>query len=512
MLLRFVLRNIRKRLFLNLIKVAGLALGLSSILLIALFLKNELTYDAFNTKASRIYRLTITDPGFLANSHFARVYNSEHIDDLAAYFSEIESFVRLAPIRGGMMFYKEKYYTINEAFQCDSTFFRIFDIGLLTGDRNTILNSPGSMVVSQSFAQRVFGSDNPTGEIISIPAGQYYGDKTDFTIKGVMKDFPQNSHFHPDLVTTPAKGSVNWWAFVYLLLTENADPQKIIKGYPGFLAGSDNQPEERIETKAYLEKLTDIHLHSDKLREIELNSNVTNIIVLTIAALILLLISMSNVASLNLSMAFFNRKFLTVSRVLGCSKLMNLNYFLVESLLITAIAILLAYMIVGPANTLIYNNHNINLLQGNAWLKITITLGFILLALLAGIQPVLTMHNEERVTGKNIRQGVVLNRGIIIVQFAFAIVLIIAVIVISRQTRYALNQSLGAQNENIICFESVHTNVQQKFGLFKDELLKHNSVESVTAMMEPPGGEANDMFPFELEGYTSADEIGRAHV
>ena len=204
MLLRFVLRNIRKRLSLNLIKGAGLALGLSGIILIILFLKNELSYDSFHTRANSIYRFTTTDPGFLSNSHFARVYNSEDIPGLAASFPEIESYVRLAPIRGGLMLYKDKYYTIDEAFQCDSTFFRIFDVRLLTGDSQTVLDDPGSMVVSQSFARRMFGSDNPVGEVISIPPGQYYGEKTDFTIRGVMMDFPQNSHMHPDLVTTPA--------------------------------------------------------------------------------------------------------------------------------------------------------------------------------------------------------------------------------------------------------------------------------------------------------------------
>ena len=269
MLLTFVLRNIRKRLSLNLIKVAGLALGLTGILLIILFLKNELSYDSFHSKANRIYRFTTTDPSFLSNSHFARVYNSEDIPGFAASFPEIESFVRLAPIRGGFMLYNEKYYTIDEAFQCDSTFFRIFDARLLTGDSQKVLEDPGSMVVSQSFARRVFGSADPVGEVISIPPGQYYGEKTDFTIRGVMEDFPQNSHFHPDLVTTPAKGSVNWWAFVYLLLTENGDPQKIINGYPGYLSTIAKRPIEDIETKAHLQKITDIHLKSDKLREIE---------------------------------------------------------------------------------------------------------------------------------------------------------------------------------------------------------------------------------------------------
>ena len=506
MLLRFVLRNIRKRLSLNLIKVAGLALGLSGIILIILFLKNELSYDSFHTRANRIYRFTTTDPGFLSNSHFARVYNSEDIPGLAASFPEIESYVRLAPIRGGLMLYKDKYYTIDEAFQCDSTFFRIFDSGLLTGDSQTILDDPGSMVVSQSFARRVFGSDNPVGEVISIPPGQYYGEKTDFTIRGVMKDFPQNSHMHPDMVTTPAKGSVNWWAFVYLLLAENADPDKIVAGYTGHLELTTGQPAEKIETKAYLQKLTDIHLRSDKLREIEPNSNITNIYVLSIAAFILLLISLSNVASLNLSMSFFNHKFFVVNRVLGCSKRMNLNYFVVESLLITGLAILLALVIVVPANGFVYSNTGISLLRGNTWPVIAIIMLFSFLALLAGVQPVLKNKFEKQVPGKNFHNGFVFNRGIIVVQFAFAIVLIVAVLVISRQTRFALNQSMGAQNSNLICFESVHTEVQKKFELFKAELLRHNTIESVSAMMEPPGGEANDMFAFELEGFVKTDE------
>lgn len=506
MLLRFVLRNFRKRLSLNLIKVAGLAIGLSGIILIILFLKNELSYDSFHRRADRIYRFTTTDPGFLSNSHFARVYNSEDIPGLAASFPEIESFVRLAPIRGGFMLYNEKYYAIDEAFQCDSTFFRIFDASLLTGDSKTVLDDPGSMVVSQSFARRVFGSADPVGEVISIPPGQYYGEKTDFTIRGVMKDFPQNSHMHPDLVTTPAKGSVNWWAFVYILLTENSDPDKIVAGYRGYLELTTGQPAEKIETKAYLQKLTDIHLKSDKLREIEYNSNITNIYVLTIAAFILLLISLSNIASLNLSMSFFNHKFFVVNRVLDCSKRMNLNYFVVESLLVTGMAIILALGIVVPANGFVYSNTGINLLQANTWSVIAIILIFSFLSLLAGVQPALKKKFNKQVSGKIFHNGVVFNRGIIVVQFAFAIVLIVAVIVISRQTMFALNQSMGAQNSNLICFKSVHTDVQKKFELFKTELLRHNTVESVSAMMEPPGGEANDMFAFELEGFIKADE------
>jgi putative ABC transport system permease protein len=279
MLYRFVIRNIKSRPFLNLIKVIGLTLGLSGILFIALFLKNELTYDTINQKAERIFRLTVTDPKLFGNRHFARIMNSEQVPALAEYFPEIESYVRLAPIRGGVMMYDESYYSINEAFICDSTFFNLFDASLLIGNKQTILDTPGSMVVTESFAKKIFGNENPVGKVISIPPGQYYGEKSDFTVKGVMKDFPQNSHFHPDLITTPAQGKISWWAWTYLLLKDHTYPDKIVSGYAGFLAKQGTEPVDKIETKAYLQKLTDIHLHSDKLREIEANGNMTNICV-----------------------------------------------------------------------------------------------------------------------------------------------------------------------------------------------------------------------------------------
>ncbi len=508
MLLKFVIRNIRKRPFLSLIKVLGLALGLSGIFFIALFLKNELSYDGFHAKSERIYRLTLTDPRFLNESHFARIPNSEHVSDMAANFPEIENFVRLAPIRGGVMFYNEEYYSVDQAFECDSTFFDVFDAELLIGDKKTILNAPATMVVTEAFASKVFGTANPIGEVISIPSGQFYGEKIDFTIKGVMKNFPQNSHFHPELITTPAKGEINWWSYVYLLLHENSDPQKITAAYPEYLANITNQPIEKIETKAHLQKLTDIHLKSDKLREIEANGNTTNILVLAIAAIILLLISMSNLASLNLGMAGFNLKFMTVNRVLGSSKHMNLGYFLLESLLISSVAIVLVIAISIPVNNFIIIKYNINLLHGNTQLKAIILLGFVLFALLSGIQPALKQGFEKMIPGRNPlkTKSIFVSKGIVVTQFTFAIALIAAVLVISRQTNYALNNSMGVQQNNIMCFESVHANVQQKFELFKAELLKHKSIESVSAMMEPPGGEANDMFSFELEGRPETDE------
>ncbi len=510
MLFQFVLRNLKKRPFLNFIKVLGLTLGLSGLLFISLFLKNELSYDTFNSNADRIYRFTVTDPTFFGENHFARVYQSEQIPGLADYFPEIESYARLAPIRGGVMVHNERYYSINEAFVCDSTFFNLFDADLLVGDKQSVLNAPGSMVVSESFARKVFGNENPVGQTMSIPSGQFYGNPSDFTIKGVMKDFPQNSHFHSDLITTPDKGKITWWAYCYLLLNKNSDPKNIASGYTGFLALESDKPANKIETKAYLQKITDIHLHSDKLREIENNGNMTNIYVLAIAALILLLISVSNFASLNLGMAGFNSKFISINRILGSTRNMNLKYFLIESLIIVGTAIAFTLLISIPANLLIDKQLGINLFRENAALSVLISGLFCLLGILAGLQPVLKqnirkLYSQTSSSLLNTR-SIFVSKGIIVTQYSLAIMLIASVIVISRQTKFALDNSMGVKEDNIICFESVHANIQQKFEVFKAELLKNNSIESVSAMLEPPGGEANDMFQYEMEGSDKTDD------
>ena len=509
MLFHYTLRSISGHPLLNGIKVLGLALGLTGILFITLFIRYELSYDTFHQKAERIYRFTTTSPLFLTNSHFARIPNSDIIPDLAEYFSGIESYVRLVPVRGGLIMHDERYFKLTQGYVCDSTFFDIFSADLLSGNKETVLNEPGSMVVSESFAEKVFGTANPIGEVLSVPMGQYYGVRTDFTVKGVMKDFPGNSHIHPEFITTPSGEDIGGWAFTYLLLSDKAVPENITEGYSGYLderfAGADNNG-----AKVYLQNITDIYLHSHKLREIEVNGNIANIYVFSIAALVLLLICMSNYANLNLGMAGFKRKFIQISRILGSGKRMIFRYFIAESLLIIGASVVLATLLAVSVSKIIESYFDINLSDGQGMFISLVVLLFSITGLIAGMQPMFKTYINEsfQKTGKalsdfrNTRVG----SWIIIVQYSLAISLIVSVIVISRQTNYAITHSLGVEEDNIFCIENVHSDVQKRFELFKSELLKYPSVESVSAMLEPPGGEANDMFNFELEGRQQSDQ------
>jgi putative ABC transport system permease protein len=476
-------------------------------LIIVLFLKNELTFDSFHKKSDRIYRFTITSPSFFEGKPFARVYQPNYIPKMAEYFPEIENYLRLIPVLGGSIKLKENFIKVNEAFQCDSTFFDVFDSELLVGNPDNILDSPGSMVISESFAKRVFGNLNPIGQILTLPGGQYYGVNVDFTVKGVMKDFPQNSHFHPEFIATPRdKTEFNRWAWTYLLLFDNANPDNILSRFKDFYSTHVENKSEEIKIEAHLQNISDIHLHSNKLREIEANSNMSIIYALSIAAFILLFIAVTNYSNLNIGMADFSNKYLFVSKVLGSSIWMNLKYFLIEGSIILIASILICGVIMTSSYILIQKYFVLNLFTGNIPLILSVVLLFSLLGILSGILPLFKLgisNIKTSLDNKNTRnlrrKGI--SKSIIVLQYTVSIALIVAVIVIRRQTNYALNSSMGVDDNNLICFEDVHSNVQAKFGVFKEELLKYNSVKSVSAMFEPPGGEANDMFEFKMEGY-----------
>ncbi|HEX2394786.1 MAG TPA: ABC transporter permease, partial [Bacteroidales bacterium] len=503
----FALRNLLKRLFLNLIKIAGLSFALTGITLILLFIKIELSYDQFHLKSDRIFRFTVTNPLMPEEKHFARVSSPDYIPAMADYFPEIESYVRLIPIRGGVIRYSDRYYRINEAFQCDSTFFEVFNADLLSGNKDKILDNKGIMVITKSFAKRIFGERDPVGQTMTLPAGQFYGRDTDFTIRGIMKDFPQNSHFHPEFIVTPVDTEeYKGWAWTYLLLHPGSNTDQITKVFKKFYSLHSSTDTGLL---AHLQNIRHIHLHSDKLREIEPNGNTFVIFTLTAAALILLFIALTNFANLNLAMAVYSDRYLQISKIFGASN--RIKFYLTEGLIILLFSVILSIIFSWLANLLLQKYFSLNLLKGNALFNLSIIVCFGVLCILSVFLIPVKHKMDEMQSGWLMSNRVQLHRkgiskSLIVIQYVISTALVVSVIVMIRQTDYALKTGMGDNAGELICIEDVHSDIQLKFGIFKQELLKHNSVKSVTGILDPPGGEANDMFAFEMEGYRNNGE------
>ncbi|TLF46840.1 ABC transporter permease [Maribacter aurantiacus] len=500
MLIKFALRNLKKRPILNGIKIIGLGLGLCGLLFIALFIKNELGYDQQQKNADRIYRLTFTSPDFLENNHFARFFASQELPKLAENVPEIEEYVRLQPIRGKLIRNQEQYYGINQGFAVDESFFKVFDIQLLQGQTNAITN-PGSVVISTSLAQKVFGNSDPIGKVISLPEGHFNATQSDFEVAGVMQDFVQQSHFHPDILFIPGNDRIEGWAYLYLLLKENTNVEAVAGKLSKELAllFTPQGATDNVAVKAYLMNIADIHLKSNLFREIEPNGSLSNIWVLAIAGFVLLFISISNFTSLNLGMVGYLSTFLALNQIMGSSKRIIGKYLIIESTIVVLLAVALVFLGMFHFNTLISENYQIDLLKGNWLFTIIVILCCSLLILLAGLQPIvknrfvrLSLNQSLHKTGK-----VKAYNPLLIAQFTLVIILLIGVVVISKQINYGLDKAMGA-NENIICLPLVHSEVQKDFLLFKKELLKQTDITSVSAMMDTPGSETHDMFQYAI--------------
>lgn len=508
MLLRYALRNLIKRPFLNIIKVIGLSLGMCGVLFISLFLRNEFRYDSANKNAEHIYRLTTTNSDAFDGAHFARIADSKNITELTGQIPDIEALVRMMPLRDKLLLNDEQHYAINQAFAVDDKFFEIFDVYFEEEETNLALAEPGTAVISKSLALKIFGNDNPMGEIISLPPGHYNTIETNFIIKGVMKDFAQESHMHPDLLIMPGADTIAGWAYVYMLLKANTNPYEValkISEKLNELYGVESGDTAKME--AHLMQLKDIHLTSNLLREIEPNGSMTNIYLLVIAALILLFISLSNFTSLNLGMAAYLEKFLALNQILGSSNRIMMRYFFLESAIILFCTLILVLLGASKLNYFIVDRYQYNLLEANGWFALGVMFCFIVLGMFAGVYPVVKKRFRIIALEKRIKAESTANthKVLLVSQFALSIVLLVGVIVISRQTNYALGNSMGATKDNVLSIPFVHAEVQKDFHVFKSELLKQGAIHSVSAMMSPPGGETNDMFPFTMQDTPYSD-------
>lgn len=512
MLLKLIIRSLLKRFVFTFIKVIGLSLAFSISLAVSLFIIHELNYDHFFSNAERIYRFTVFDQNQL-DTHSSKLMDASYVSQMADYFNEIENHVRLASVLGGVIRYDDEFIRINQAFISDSSFFEIFDQELIVGNKSNVLRRPCSVVVSESFARKIFGERDPLGNILTLPQGQYYFESRDFIVTGIMKDFPSNSHMHPEFVISASdEYDLARFTWVYFLLRENADKENLASGFGGFYASMVSGQDNAASVQAHLQNIGDIHLNSNKLREIEINGNLTTIYALMTAAIILLLVAYINYANLNTGMATFHQKFNFISKVNGATDWVIFRSILLENLIIACVATLLSLAFLLVIDILIRQYFNIEIISDHLPIAAMLMICFVLFGLIAGTVPQSYMV-LKRILGT--RKGLVVqgsifknksNGVLLVIQYSISFILIVVVFVIFRQTNFAMEKSIGGRS-SIICIENVHSEVQTNFTTFKNELLKYTSVASVSAMLTTPGGETNDRFGFTLEGHEATGDL-----
>ncbi|WP_420151149.1 ABC transporter permease [Spirosoma sp.] len=503
-------RNLLRNKAFSAINIVGLALGLATCLLISLFLLDELSYDRYNAKANRIVRIV-----------FHGVMNGGEINEasimppvaqtLKTDYPEVEEATRIRTAGSPAITVGEKTFRDNQLAYVDSNFFQVFTLPLIRGDAKTALNQPGTAVITQEMARKFFGNENPIGKSLLIKSWN-----TPFRITGLIDKVPTNSHFHFDMFMSMADvsdaKSPSWMTssyYTYLVLPDGYDPKQLeaklpqmVNKYMGpqiqqaFGMSMSQFRQKGNDLSFRLQPLTDIHLHSNITAELAPNGDVQYVYIFGAIALFMLLIACINFMNLSTAGASKRAKEVGIRKVMGSLRQSLTYQFLIESLLLTMLALVLAVGIVYLAlplfNELAGKTLALNF-GDRVWLFPGLLLLGVLVGILAGSYPAFFLSSfkpiavlkSTKFTGD--RKSISLRSGLVVVQFSISIILMIGTTVVYRQLSYIQNKKLGYSKEQVLVLSDTWQ-LNQKEEVFRNQILQDPRVVSVSTSGYLPAG------------------------
>ncbi len=497
--LTIAIRNLGKHKFFGFINVTGLSLGIACAMLIALFVIDELSYDKFNTKAERIYRI-ISHINYGGNDSRYAVCPAPMAKTIREEIPEIEDAARF---RSWGTFLvkrdKENFRELN-AVWADPNVFNIFSIELLKGNLNSILKEPNTMVISESAARKYFGKSDPLNQTLILNGNMLY------TVTGIYRDIPRNSHFHFSMMLAMSgldESRNDQWLSnnfqTYYLVKKGADHRSIAKKIndllfkyagPQVLAFTGKSIEELMKGGTVVEEipqpLLDIHLRSNALVEFEANGDIRYVYIFSAVALFILFLAIINFVNLATARSADRAREVGIRKVMGSQRKFLIFQFLTESIIMSiaalVIGVLLANLMMPYFNSL--SGKSLQFPNGNIlfWL-IMIPIG-VVIGVTAGIYPALVLSSFRPITilsGK-IAAGSksrLIRSALVVFQFTISTVLIIGTIAVYNQMNFIQQYKLGYNKNQVITVDASSVSANQVTA-FKNEVLKDPVIKSAT--------------------------------
>ncbi len=467
-----------------------------------LYVMNELSYDKFHEKSDQIYRIWIK--GSMPATEMRHAVTSPPMAEaLLNDYPEVEEVVRLKQSGGWMVRSGDRMFheTEKEFIFADSSFFDVFSFQLIKGDPETCLRDPRSIVLSEEYALKYFGDEDPIGQTLKIEQ-----DTNLSVITGVMEDFPVNSHFHAKMIgslSTLGQSRSTMWVnhnfHTYVVLKEGTDPvefearlQDMVTKYVGplitqFLGIDMEEFESAGHSYGYrLQRLDDIHLHSDLQYELEPNGNPMYVYIFLVAAILILVIAGINFMNLATARSTVRAREVGLRKVVGSRRSQLISQFLTESVVLSllslVVAVLLVYLLLPQYNNLIQVRLVFDIFSGGLWLPILILFAiFVGLAagsypafVLASFRPVAVFSSDQKFGSRKS----FLRSMLIVLQFTVTIVILIGTIIVNRQLNFMQDKDPGFRKDNMLVINRSDV-LRNRIDAFKEEVKQHANVISV---------------------------------
>ena len=475
------------------INILGLSFGAACSLLLTLYVVDELGYDQFHRNHDRIQRLIYKSKKSQEAEYWA-ITPGSHRKFVLEYFPEIKAAVRVCPSWGSkqLLRYQEKIFYEENFCWADPGVFEVFDFKLLRGDPHTALSQPYSVVITPAIAKKYFGNEDPIGKALTKDTSLKY------VVTGIVAPVPGNSHIKFDFLAT-TKINVDWesptmWVYTYLLLHEAQSAAAVQARLPEFV-------QERFGENAAdsyslnLQPLAKIHFDTSLQYDLEPGNARVYPYAIAVVALLIVMIASINYVNLATARSGQRAKEVGLRKIVGGVRTQLIKQFFTESMLYCFCAVLFALMLVEICLPYV-NAATGKTLALARWqtpfallLPVTLILG---VGLLAGIYPAVVLSGFRplealKATFTLGRKGLALRQGLVFLQIAIAVVLMVCTLVVNRQLHYFQKKDLGFNQEQVLVTELRDSTAVARSSSLKSELLRHPDIQSVSKMQSVPG-------------------------
>ncbi len=498
-------RNLLRGKVFSVINITGLAIGLTAFLLLALYIRDELSYDRFHEKADRIYRISrefLSEDGS-TDLHLARIA-PPYGPLIAQDFPEVEQMVRMLETNLTIR-YGEALFNQERVFFAEDGFLEMFTVNVVQGDPHTALKEPFTILLSAPMAKKYFGNENPIGKMVRV------NNQGEMMVSGVFEPLPAQSTMHPeclisfvtlndDKIYGAERLRTDWGnnAFnTFLLLPEGYAIRKMADAFPAFQdkhMGSNTSKYSLLHPM----KLTDVHLHSHTDSEVEPTSDIRYVYFFAAIALFILVIACINYMNLTTARSAKRAKEVGMRKVVGAQRGQLVRQFLIESLFYTILALLVSFVFVLATLPLMNSLSGKKLLFGDllspAFMSL-MALVILFTALVSGSYPAffLTAFQPIKVfKGKvatDVKKGI-LQQLLVTVQFAIAVLLIICTTVVYNQMQHIREFRLGYTKEQIVLLPAAGDSLA--YESMRQQLLPHTGIVEMARSSRIPTGRLLD--------------------
>lgn len=498
-------RNLTKNKGFSFINIFGLAIGMAACLLILQYVTFELSFDNFHTKKDRVFRVTQDryDRGKLATQWAGGAFAEGNA--FKNNFAEVEDYLKLVSAGPILAINNDTRIALEKNYFAGPSFFNIFSYPLLSGDPKTALQQVNSAVITETVAKKLFGTTNAVGKTFKF-------DLNVLKVTGVMKDYPDNTHFRSDLLISystflkfigPKNDLDNAWlndgCLTYLLLKPGVDPKTLEAKFVPYV----DQVYKKINWSGasavyHLLPLEKIHLSPNLMVEAEPHGDGKSVYLLAGIAIFVIIIAWINYINLATARGIGRAKEVGVRKTLGSAKTQLVAQFMLESMILNGLAVVLAIILITiflPVFSAISGQYVTLTLLFRPVFWVSVIALFVTGSFFSGFYPALVLSKfkpVEVMKGKLTASqgGIILRKAMVIFQFAASIFLLIGSLTVYRQVSYMEKQNLGININQTLIIKPPLAHVDsfyRSMSSFKNESLRDRYVKSVTVSTSIPG-------------------------